>query len=113
MANLIELSRLPAWAGGTRARVAAAKRPVIWPAISLMCVIVMNHLLRDGLAQPTSDSLPSLPAHLPEARDFVRIERKRKILGCDVIGRYGKQRQDIGTLLDQRERLGVDLLAHV
>src|SRR5215472_10189165 len=55
-------------------------------------------------APNTGGIVGSLPAHLPHAPDFVRIGGEHQVLAGDVICRLREERQDVGALLDQRER---------
>src|SRR5260370_14718103 len=48
----------------------------------------------------------SLPAHLPEPRQLVRVGGEHQILGGNVIGGNRIERQHVGALRDQPQRLG-------
>src|SRR5690242_1286788 len=52
---------------------------------------------------------PLFPVRLIEARQFVRLRREREIAGERVDGRIGEQREEIGLLGDQFERLLIGL----
>src|SRR5216684_8904743 len=53
----------------------------------------------------------SLPAHLPEPRQLVRVGGEHQILGGNVIGGNRIERQHVGALRDQPQRLGIGRLA--
>src|SRR6516165_12750970 len=55
----------------------------------------------------------SLPAHFPEPGNLVRVDGELQILVGDVADRQRIERQRVGALRDEGERLGVSRLAHV
>src|SRR5437016_8356096 len=71
-------------------------------------VVGEGGLPRSGKRAPSG---LSLPAHLPEPRDFVRVGGEDQILGGDVEGGNRIERQHVGARRDQPQRLGVGRLA--